>query len=707
MKKIFSLVCAALLVLSASAAGTLNGGRLHATRNSFNQKQELPAKVLNSGTICECIAPITSDVRKAPARLSEDGVLTCTRVVAFYLGDYYTDADGLWQFQLQNGNSNVVVAQVFGVDGKHIAGTYTFSEEEGIGYIVPTIGDTVYIASGTLSIAYNEATGQYDFALACTGEDDRTFTLSYSCAPSEVVAIDAYLQLLYQYGLANSYYITLRDVPTIGGQTFELEFPGYTPVVWYASSEDFYVGAFNGTDEIWFDWFPNEAANPLGDYIDASDFDFDYCGVVNGATGEELAADSIGLHVTQANDTIYLDVTIKAEDGNYYHTILKNYDITPKDEVNVVFTETAVDTETYATRVIFSGDGDDYLFNFIIYVNDGIVGHYTEEDVYGLNSQYASAFGDYSTMTYLQVVSCSFDITANDQNSYTLTGSLICTNEIQYNVQIVGESEPSGQRFELGFPGYASLDWFEESQDFYAYASNGSDQIAIDWFPKTANDPLGDYVDAEDFDLSYCAIYIGSTRKQFGADSVGLHVTSVNDTIYMDVTLKATDGNYYHTILKNYTITPKEEVNVVFTETEVNTDTEGAVWIIADGDDYYFDFVFFVGEDIVGHYTEEDVYYLNGGSQGSGFADYSTMMYLNVVSCSFDLTANDQNSYTLTGSLVCTNEIQYNICIVGEKQATNILNTKEDASTIKRIKNGQLIIERSGVEYNVMGAQIR
>ena len=81
------------------------------------------------------------------------------------------------------------------------------------------------------------------------------------------------------------------------------------------------------------------------------------------------------------------------------------------------------------------------------------------------------------------------------------------------------------------------------------------------------------------------------------------------------------------------------------------------------------------------------------------------MKYLFIVSGSFDVTVEGGN-YSLTGSLVCTNEVQYNISISSGAQAIEQVNGAA-VKAVKTIREGQVVIERNGVEYNVLGTQMK
>lgn len=437
MKKIFSLFCAMVLVLSANASSQLKGRHFSPKANNLELKAQMPADISALSVTRNRMVASNVAKQKLPAAVN-DTIVTVDYVQALFLGSLYEayempELANLWAFQFFDGETFILKVEVIGVDGKHIAGTYDLASEDNGGILVVAAGDTVDIVSGSLVVAYDVDAAGYTFQLKAACSNNKTYTLSYACAKGELVAVDYYSYILYQYGYVDSFTINLKDAPVVGGQTIEVVVPGYTMLDWYEETGDFYADAFNDSIEITFDWFPTTAGSPLGDYTSVDDFDLEYCGVYT--VDEELAVDSVKLHVTSANDTIYMDVTLYAEDANIYHALLKNYTIVPTKIVDVVFAETGVDAETMADDgvVEFYGDGEDYVCVLYLVLSDGGTGHYTEADVLSLN--YYSKFGDYATMKYLFIVSGSFDVTVEGGN-YSLTGSLVCTNEVQYNISI-------------------------------------------------------------------------------------------------------------------------------------------------------------------------------------------------------------------------------------------------------------------------------
>ena len=440
MKKFFSLLCAVMLVMSASAKVSLADSKLSAKKTAIELKSQLPAEAFAADVNMARITPAAvSDVKKAPAAV-QNGVVTVDFVQALYLGNM-EDVEGLWEFGFFDGDNLVLDIALLGTDGTHIVGTYDMAASDAS--LVVAAGDTVALTTGSLVVAYDETAKGYTFTLSATADNGSAYTMSYACAKDEVVAADYLMLLYYQLGMIediNAVYITLKDAPVvITGDTVEIVVPGYSSLEWYDETGDYFAAGQNDEYGIVIDWFPATAGTPVGTYKDAADFDFEYCYVANLLQGAELAAETVELTVTEANDTIYMDVNMLVEDGNVYHALLKNYTITPKQTIDVVFTDQEISTdymEDYGA-LEFIGANDAYMLDFVVAVNEGIVGQYTEEDVLSLNSARGSFFGDLSTMYVVPVVYCNLEITAT-ANGYKMTGALVCEDEIQYNVAVEG-----------------------------------------------------------------------------------------------------------------------------------------------------------------------------------------------------------------------------------------------------------------------------
>ena len=685
MKKIFSLVCATLLVMSVSATEfvgshvvrekaavetaksqsfTIPQGQKKVVREVAKQatKAQLPAdaKVRYERVVA---APTTINTRKSPAAV-QDGIITVDYVQGIYLGDQ-AQLPGLWELQFFDGEDFTLDVAIVSADGTHICGN--FELEEGDGFIVLAPGDTVDIASGKLDITWSTDIKGYVFAMNVTGNDAKTYTMNYSCPEEDVFAVDYMSLLWYQWLGIPPTPIELDDfivIPT--GETIQVAIEGYS-FLYYFKDGDFYADGRGDNCEITVNWFPKTEGSPLGKYTDAADFWAEYCLVVIGDKVNK--AKNVELEVTEANDTIYMDVNMLLRDGIVYHAVLKNYTITPKSQIDVEVATVSLNKSNLKTKglLIFQGEGPAYMLNLGFYVKEGIIGEYTEAEMYNLNNDKGSYIGDKSTASIVPIVNGNFKIEQSN-DCYKLTGSLICQDENQYNF-VIDCGILTGDTIELDTKGYSSLEYIEDEGDYFATYECDQFLMAVDWFPKTAGSPVGTYTVEDDFYMDYCqyiAIASDGAATRRMARKVEMEVSVANDTTYMDVNMLLYDGNVYHALLKHYTITPKSVVTVEFDEIDLNTDylnTDGYIEFFGTGETHEVNLGIYVNEGVVGEYTEADVEGLND-VYGSYIGDLSTKKIINIVSATIQIEESEK-SYKLTASLICTDEIQYNFVIDG------------------------------------------
>lgn len=413
MKKIFSLFCAMTLVLSVSANTGL--------KSSYFQAKKAQQSALKAA---------------AP-----------------------TQAHSLHAQKLEGMTPDHPLLAAVGTNFTMTAGNITYNSAEIS--ITPADLAAPFIASYLTAEEYEATTeaaiaaefkDEFDFYIAIYGMMGETLTYAdFANTGAGILPLKGleaeteYVALAYKFdtntGLATSVFDTVHFTTTaftLTGDTIQLQFPGWSFAQYYQESNDYYASGDNGDYAVSIDWFPATAGTPVGNYTDPEDFDFEYCVVYEDATEAELAVLDAKANVTIANDTLYVDAYLTAEDGNVYHFILKNYEITAKDTIEVEFTEVQVSDEYYAEYGIyaFAGACEDYLATFFIYVDPSITG------TYGLdNMDEESQFGSYITMRYLSIYDATFTIVASG-SSYALQASVLCTDENLYNLTIDPTATP-------------------------------------------------------------------------------------------------------------------------------------------------------------------------------------------------------------------------------------------------------------------------
>lgn len=156
MKKIFSLLCAMVLVMSASAVNPIKKADL-VVASQISQKADRSQRTRNFQSAL--LGKANSVMAQAPTRV-QDEVIICDYAEAAGYDSYY--GDGSWDITLYNGTTPVGLLSIIGdCDGTHIAGFYDLANADAYGYPgfgISFDGQTLVDAtSGTFTIAYVSA----------------------------------------------------------------------------------------------------------------------------------------------------------------------------------------------------------------------------------------------------------------------------------------------------------------------------------------------------------------------------------------------------------------------------------------------------------------------------------------------------------------------------------------------------------------------
>ena len=203
----------------------------------------------------------------------------------------------------------------------------------------------------------------------------------------------------------------------------------------------------------------------------------------------------------------------------------------------------------------------------------------------------------------------------------------------------------------------------------------------------------------DDLDADYSYITIKATNTDVTFEECSLVLTEGEDgSRTIEGTVRGSDGNTYN--IKLVFVVPTAQ-------TTVNVEIPG--WEVYDGADYYgFASVIFMGEaedgtyvqfallgnDVIGDFTYDDCY--NGGIEVAGKwqSTYSMDIHINV---------SDANRAIITMDILCLNNTLYHVTTtIGE----GFENVDAAVKAIKKMVNGNIIIEKNGVKYTVNGARL-
>lgn len=203
-----------------------------------------------------------------------------------------------------------------------------------------------------------------------------------------------------------------------------------------------------------------------------------------------------------------------------------------------------------------------------------------------------------------------------------------------------------------------------------------------------------------DADYTYVFIKADSTEVHFVDGSLTL-TEGEDGSRMIEGVMTGDDGNIYNIKLVFRIPTAETTVNVEIPE-----------WGVYDGSEYYgiASYVFageaadstyvqivIPGTNPVGQFTYDDVYARGTGIEVGG--EYKAIYSMNIT-----INVSDAGRAIITADILCYNNTLYHVTtIVGE----GVDNIDAAVKAIKRIVNGQVVIEKAGKTYNMNGAVIR
>ncbi len=245
----------------------------------------------------------------------------------------------------------------------------------------------------------------------------------------------------------------------------------------------------------------------------------------------------------------------------------------------------------------------------------------------------------------------------------------------------------------------ASEGWWE------MYGEN--DKFIIDLSNKETTQLEGTYT-YEDLDPNYAFIVVingtDSTEVNFVDGAVTLSKDAEQGTITIKGALIGEDGNVYNIELVFSEPKPTETVTVNIQNAQMETTYAdyGLYGIYGyDENNVFVMLSVWAALDLEGQYTEQD---LDFAYLGSGIIDGEDMV--NIYKAAITITPGNGDDYLLTATLLCYNNKQYNVTMY-IPAGQGIEDVEATVKAFKRIVNGQVIIEKNGVQYNVLGNTVK
>ncbi len=210
-----------------------------------------------------------------------------------------------------------------------------------------------------------------------------------------------------------------------------------------------------------------------------------------------------------------------------------------------------------------------------------------------------------------------------------------------------------------------------------------------------------------DADYTYVGIINGNDTNyvSFVDGSVTLSIDAQTGNVTVAGTLVGDDGNNYILNLQFIVPKPTETVNVNIQNAElIDYYADYGLYGVygTDANDIYVQIAIWAENGFQGEFTEKDL-----DVQYIGSAIFEGEEQVNIYTAAITVTPGNGGDYNITATLLCYNNKQYNVTMYVPAGETAIENVDAAVKAIKRLVNGNLIIEKGNKTYNVLGARIR
>lgn len=710
MKKFFSLLCAVLVVLSASAISVqpvrkLTRADKMEAHKAYQQKKQLKQR--------EAVTIAFDQTKKAPARAHKARLeATDVTIVKAVCSAY----DGLISYSLIDENDNYFEFSILvdaGAKDVELGKTYTIDDLD---------LDGSYLFTPDLDFFdYSEV------AFTKTQEEDGTVRIEVALKTIEGTEEEP-VEVEYALHYVKAPVVLTGDTVFINIEKTILE-PTY-----YSNYGDWYVTGGNDEYAITLDFYGDENSI-LGSY-ETADFDLDYTAITLVETEEDLEIEEVKLEVTAAYENrLDFKASIICADGIVYDITMFYKQPIKEAEDAIVSEELTISKEAYLfwEYYVFTAFTDTKAIQFTL-MEDNYLGTWDVQK--DLSGQVLAEDGD---VYYLY----SGEITiASTDGAIAVTGKVLCYNNIEYTLDLkyikpVASKEQAlkidnTQLRLLTGGGWQVLGESEDGADFITLATFENFEART----FTTDDFEADYTFVElivDGDtISYALVDVEAQVTMaevpvndpavalFSGFLVGQNIENSEDVIKFtfdfaaEVPEQGQEGNEYDA--------DEEDFLINFDSYEIDTqylETYGEIDIVAQNEDNsYISLAFFLPDgDLApapGEYPVSEEEATNTVLAGSvdqyiygSFAGYLTDDgYINVplwLIVSGKVIVAESGVIEVQAVNTWGRAIN---CRLG-KNSEAIDNTEVNASAVKTLRNGQLVIIKNGNEFNALGTVIK
>lgn len=690
MKKIFTLICAAVLALSASAMSN------DARSLEMKHRQEVmrEAMIRNNGQLPICV--------KAPQLKQE--VINLTIEMKPTVNSY------------EYGNPQVYVS-------------ITSEENYGITLYINGISQLVNGQTYTLADMDNwSSIGNYN-TYQYSPLSDASLTWSQDAQGLE--RFEGYVEDT----LGNTYNFVYQEVPFAPtGDTIAVRFSKVGSFEYSTWSQYWNISGYDDYNagnpySVYFTLNIPSTTSPAGHFTEA-DFNQDGSNKINismpGKPSKSPNFLNADITIIERNDSTLLYAYCLAEDGNVYDIYIYYSDPKPIFHKNISGTMTVDTTGIQWGSVGFKGASDDYEVSLTIWINEGDYhGTYVYPDCY-------PSLYNLTDSTYAQVFSGSLTITAGE-NGDILTGTLLCWDNTEYEIYL-SEGMPEKTREEAIIMEGAGLYVFEDLHKFIVWGCSEDSSRVVSF--SILSDTIDGTYTFDNLELSNTYIAydmnpMGLVSNLFSVLDANLTVSTNEEegTYYITGTVLA-QSNYHAADVPEFAImvkavpahphldydTEDADFEAVYNDYELDASklSDGYVIVTASNATSEAAIAFIIGEGATsfpaGTYTcslkGEEMTVYTGSCDGqyvyvSYFMDKNYNLWFPYAG-----TATVDEEGVIVFDALNSYDRAIRVTLNPAKSAVEEVEVNA-ANATKRLENGLIIIEKDGVKYNVVGSEIK
>lgn len=688
MKKIFSILCALTIVLSANAApAKVLGKSKQAEALELRTAKKVNAKAAFAATHLQK-AERAAVALRAPQAKKENYNVTITN----YAENFYTTDNDVW-VKLYDADENVYYFDIVVAEGTNelaLGQTYTLADMiANYSYMRGADGKMAYAsASLTKTVSMYEEQELVHFAAAFTDTLGNNYTLTYDQAPFIITG-------------------DTIDVVFVGNANKPIYSQGLCQLA--AENEDYAI-AFT---------FPCAEGAPAGTYAE-EDMNLDYTYV------NKLEAKSAHCVVTENNGTISLEGWILAGDGNVYHVTFSFAAPTPQTYETITCDNLVLD-DSYASWfgiIIAEASNEDYTVSMYL-SSDDYLGTFDADEV---SLSIEGADGE------IEIYEGTITV-ANTADGVAITGTVLSMDGVQYTLNLTYVIPEATSQETITMSGKLTN---YEGQAWQFIGSTATEMVTIAAYATSIpgtygrSDLMADY--------TYVVKVVGSDTLYYDMVDANVVVAVNGQNATITGTLKG--QNYYdNSDVIEFTL------NLTATVEDYEEEEQGNQYDSQDEGFYYKFPTYNIDDQYLAKYNvfvveaqDADSNYISlEFNVAAGTTELPAGVYpINETSAEGTVTAGSIDQYiygSFAGSLDAQGYINIPLWLIVDGTVTVLENgvievaatntwgqgiysrlgqypeaideVESAATATKRVVNGQLFIEKNGVKYNAQGAVVK